>query len=1113
MASSSERKTTSSSGEQSASPLRPDGRSNERYAFLARDTAGDADQFEMARKRSPVRTTVVDLAIRTTVVDPATDAYVIGTRMNAYADSEIIQRWSRYERIDAKAVSDTFAYMCYKFSRGIFVKIENGHVVNFLPFRDAHYRNEYVGRLRADPQRFADPRAFAEYAASLTASIAPPRVEPSPLLSADEWTSRNGVFDARAPTPDDDAETISVARDFFDTLCAERAMPDMELFYNTLDVPILKRDATEPFDNIYNTNAQPLVSHAHDKYAPILSSCGLATTDADVIVPTLTDWADARLQSDGVRLTPRASLGSQIKVVTPQIGHRPLDLGFTNAERAADRWMRAWNVKRRTCVWCGAVTGAGTRPQTNQRLNLLRVVEELKAATRSASSPDRPSGPQGPQRRSRSGLSGEADMFEIGITEWDTSVRKYAADAYIATIERASYPTTPPLSLQLQTDEFKYILSLTDDAELARKLATASVVLLTPSRRLAWYRPLLMPWTHYVPVRGDLTDLVERVHWCAAHDDECRAIIARANEFCARHINKEAMLDYAQKALVDVAAMVGAYEYAPVGVMDVLRDAREADAERRRALRAQTRDIEPYAFPLPAGPRSIGRLEAMAACVASKSAFVDFSALTPPLVTGGIRVETLLVVTNGFAVIRATPMTPTARRRLDYAAFVGAACINALLASVPNFAYVYGRLDEDDLDRSEAERPSSGALYAERVEGPTLREWLLSGAYAFDDYALMLAQLYLALAVAQTRAGFVHYDLTADRVVVERLHDYEWFHYNVAPGREHRRIRARNIPIIVVYDRARCIARDARRGTLDHYALDPFGATRSFDVLTLLFSTLKIVEHRLSDDERGRLARIIRDVAGFASPPNAVERYGARGGAGALLRDKMSENAGTEDARSTRATPLVIVDALALAFPAAFGVQAYVTRATGSGFIDRMDAGNALQTRQRMLVGDERRALLRTIVRINTYQPAMSDNEYMQRFVTAQYTRRTRWLDGEVERTGDERVQKKWTRVRNVFFDQQPMVRTRTMPAVRLPTAIAEYERARRSITLDIDARDMWNAWTDARDYPALFALLGDWRLVDERVRSETFDVDAFTFFGAVAANNMLAAMRAAMSH
>ncbi|MBN8997018.1 MAG: hypothetical protein J0H94_17500 [Rhizobiales bacterium] len=41
-----------------------------------------------------------------------------------------------------------------------------------------------------------------------------------------------------------------------------------------------------------------------------------------------------------------------------------------------------------------------------------------------------------------------------------------------------------------------------------------------------WYYGDLVPWRHYVPVKPDMSDLVEKIEWCRKHPDECETIAA-----------------------------------------------------------------------------------------------------------------------------------------------------------------------------------------------------------------------------------------------------------------------------------------------------------------------------------------------------------------------------------------------------------------------------------------------------------------------------------------------------------------------------------------------------------------------------------------------------------
>ncbi|VDO92024.1 unnamed protein product [Soboliphyme baturini] len=42
---------------------------------------------------------------------------------------------------------------------------------------------------------------------------------------------------------------------------------------------------------------------------------------------------------------------------------------------------------------------------------------------------------------------------------------------------------------------------------------------------------LLKPWTHFVPVRRDLSNLVDQVKWAMAHDARSRHIVANMQSF------------------------------------------------------------------------------------------------------------------------------------------------------------------------------------------------------------------------------------------------------------------------------------------------------------------------------------------------------------------------------------------------------------------------------------------------------------------------------------------------------------------------------------------------------------------------------------------------------
>lgn len=58
-------------------------------------------------------------------------------------------------------------------------------------------------------------------------------------------------------------------------------------------------------------------------------------------------------------------------------------------------------------------------------------------------------------------------------------------------------------------------------------------------------------WEHYVPIRDDFADLVERVRWCDEHRDECWQIGARAQQLFDAHVTPTAAWNYVLGILND----------------------------------------------------------------------------------------------------------------------------------------------------------------------------------------------------------------------------------------------------------------------------------------------------------------------------------------------------------------------------------------------------------------------------------------------------------------------------------------------------------------------------------------------------------------------------------
>lgn len=70
-----------------------------------------------------------------------------------------------------------------------------------------------------------------------------------------------------------------------------------------------------------------------------------------------------------------------------------------------------------------------------------------------------------------------------------------------------------------------------------------------------WFTRALIPYVHYVPVKTDLSDLIDRFEWAKAHDLECRQIAENASRFALDHLMFEDIYLYFNALIHRYAAL------------------------------------------------------------------------------------------------------------------------------------------------------------------------------------------------------------------------------------------------------------------------------------------------------------------------------------------------------------------------------------------------------------------------------------------------------------------------------------------------------------------------------------------------------------------------------
>jgi hypothetical protein len=82
------------------------------------------------------------------------------------------------------------------------------------------------------------------------------------------------------------------------------------------------------------------------------------------------------------------------------------------------------------------------------------------------------------------------------------------------------------------------------------RLLSDAVVFKQESDQIQWFYGALEPFVHYVPIKQDLSDLVERICWARANDNFCKKISANATDFATKNLMYDDVYCYLYYVLI-----------------------------------------------------------------------------------------------------------------------------------------------------------------------------------------------------------------------------------------------------------------------------------------------------------------------------------------------------------------------------------------------------------------------------------------------------------------------------------------------------------------------------------------------------------------------------------
>ena len=732
-------------------------------------TAGDEEQFQKYRYDKNNKDEINNINISN----------------NLFYNSKLYVDWEKNKNLHALCVINTFKYIFEKFKKGIFIKIVNNELKVFLPFSNVNFVNEWSSKIKIDP-KYCDIYNFFSKISNLDGYTFN-KNNVNNFINT--WYSNNSLIRYEYPINEGDTN-VSCIKNMLEELCKNRSIPDIELFINRRDFPLITRNSYEPYYNIWDSKEKPLISHNYDKYIPILSMSN-SESFADILIPSYDDWI--RVQNKNNIWFPRASQDYKYIFNTK------------------------WEDKFETAVFRGSSTGSGVTIETNQRLK----VSYLSYIT----------------EKDENGIY----YLDAGITKWNVRPKKIFKHDYLEFLD----PTTLPFKLvnklsPLEQSKYKYIIHIDGHVSayrLSYELSMNSVILIVKSEWKLWYSDLLKPYIHYIPIKEDLSDLIDIIKWCRKNDEKCKEIANNALKFYEKYLNKDGIFDYLQKLFIDVKKNMGKYYYndiKPINIQlineyknifpneksesinfllennineyDIKKLFFDIDVDDINFYPKNNKSIKDISL-LPCKNRSYGFLRGInfvLNMIREKIDIEEYCKYEKDIFKNKLGIVKKFSFKNFDLAIKSSSNIDKIKEHI-HETFISVNCINKLLKDIPNFVYIFGIYKKNN----------SYNVITEFIEGKTFQEYIKSDEFNFKEYLMILSQLSLALQYAQEKIGFVHYDLTVWNIIIKRLEKPIEIVYSV--NNKIIKIKTKIIPIIIDYGKSHIFYKNIHFGYVNMY--------------------------------------------------------------------------------------------------------------------------------------------------------------------------------------------------------------------------------------------------------------------------------------------------------
>jgi len=181
-----------------------------------------------------------------------------------------------------------------------------------------------------------------------------------------------------------------------------------------------------------------------------------------------------------------------------------------------------WDTKLPTAVFRGGASGCGYNELNNPRIKISKINDIL----------------QDPSNSEEIRTLLNAGIPEIPITK---KYRFYDGKLGYSDYKKIGINGVGKLNKSEQSN-FKYIIYIEGNVaahRLAVDMLLGSVIFYVESEYMLWFEHLLIENIHYIKIKSDLSDLIEKIQWCRENDDICHQISINSRKFAVEILNKK----------------------------------------------------------------------------------------------------------------------------------------------------------------------------------------------------------------------------------------------------------------------------------------------------------------------------------------------------------------------------------------------------------------------------------------------------------------------------------------------------------------------------------------------------------------------------------------------